>query len=419
MSPPLFHQSYALAILSTAIARRVYVSVGTNVVYPNLYMLLSAPSTLYAKTTGYRSAMKVIEMAGLSHLLLPDGVTPQSLITELSNRPQENFQNWAVDEKDEWQKERLFSGQRAWWIDEAARLFAQFQQKHLADLLPIILRLYDCEAKIKVSTQVRGRETVRNSYLTICGPTTPSALRPHLKTHDYWTNGLFARFLLVTPDTPPVRIFYPEPFPVPPELAKHINELSFQCLESPRENLLGPTLPPPAVEAKIAPDVWQRWDKYHAAMYELIDKKAVPEKLHSCYGRLHEKTIKIAMLLAASDWASRAKGDPLVILAGHWLRAQEIVEGYRASLHRVIDDASTPIENDDDELAQKVIAKLRINPTRSLPELARDFHMSTGEKYGRLKQIVSDLVETRMLETVERKGSRGSPAAAYRIAQAE
>jgi hypothetical protein len=88
MSPPLFHQTYALAILSTAIARRVFVSVGTNAIYPNLYIMLSAPSTLYTKTTGYKSAMKLLETAGLSHLLLPDGVTPQSLITELSNRPQ-------------------------------------------------------------------------------------------------------------------------------------------------------------------------------------------------------------------------------------------------------------------------------------------------------------------------------------------
>ena len=160
MSPPIFHQSYALAILSTAVARRIYVSVGTNAIYPNLYMLLSAPSTLYTKTTGYKSAIKVLDTAGLSALLLPGGVTPQSLITELSNRPQENFRDWAQDDKDEWQQERLFAGQRAWWINKAARLLSQFQQKHLADLLPIILQLYDCESKIKDLTQLRG---TRNS----------------------------------------------------------------------------------------------------------------------------------------------------------------------------------------------------------------------------------------------------------------
>ncbi|MBI5951778.1 MAG: DUF3987 domain-containing protein [Chloroflexi bacterium] len=407
MSPPLFHQTYALAILSTAIARRVYVSAGTSAIYPNLYILLTAPSTLYTKTTGYKSAMKVLEMAGLSHLLLPDGVTPQSLITELSNRPQENFKDWAQDDKDEWQKERLFAGQRAWWIDEAARLLSQFQQKHLAELLPIVLRLYECEQKIKVSTQIRGRETVRNAYLTICGPTTPAALRPHLKTPDYWGSGLFARFLMVTPDTAPVRVFYPDAFPVPPELAKHVNKLAFERLEAPKENALGPTPPPPAVEAKVTPEVKTHWDKYHEAMFDIISKKNVPERLHPSYGRMHEKAIKIAMLLAASDWVRTAKGNPLVIHPAHWFRAQEMIEGYRASLHRIIEDASLPVETEEDELVSKIISRLQTSTRNSRREIAIDFHMQTGIKRERLNMVLEQLIADSILVEKEIRGERG------------
>ena len=407
MSPPLFHQTYALAILSTAIARRVFVSVGTNAIYPNLYIMLSAPSTLYTKTTGYRSAMKLIETAGLSHLLLPDGVTPQSLISELSNRSHDNFRDWTKEDQEEWQKERLFAGQRAWWIDEAARLLSQFQQKHLADLLPIILRLYECEPKIKVSTQMRGRETVRNSYLTICGPTTPAALRSHLKTPDYWTNGLFARFLLVAPDTAPVRVFYPDPFPVPPALAKHINQLMFERLEQPQENAIGSTPPPPATEAKVDPEVKKRWDKYHAAMFEIIRKKNVPEKLHACYGRFHEKAIKIAMLLACSDWVRMKKGNPLIIRSHHWNRAQEITEGYRASLHRMIEEASTPIENEDDELVEKIVSRLQSSARNSRRELAIDLHMQTGSKRTNLDMIIDQLIRDEIVIEKAVKKSRG------------
>lgn len=407
MSPPLFHLTYALAILSTAIARRVYVSTGTNSIYPNLYIMLSAPSTLYTKTTGYRSAMKILDAAGLSHLRLPDGVTPQSLITELSNRPQDNFKDWAQDDKDEWQKEKLFAGQRAWWIDEAASLLSQFQQKHLAELLPIVLRLYDCDAKIKVSTQIRGRETVRNAYLTFCGPTTPAALRPHLKMPDYWTNGLFARFLLVAPDTAPVRIFYPSSLAVPAELAKHINQLAFDRLETPQENVLGPTLAPPSTEAKIPRDVWKRWDKYHEAMFELIQKKAVPEKLSACYGRLHEKAIKIAMLLAASDWAKMAKGNRLVIQPVHWSRAQGITEGYRASLHRIIEDASMPVETEDDELIEKIIGRVKSGRRNSRRELTQDLHVRAGIQRQRFDLILDQLLRDEVLVEQEVSKSRG------------
>lgn len=406
MSPPLFHQTYALAILSSAIARRVFVSVGTGAIYPNLYIMLSAPSTLYTKTTGYKSAMKLFEMAGLSHLLLPDGVTPQSLITELSNRTPDN-KDWAKDDRDDYEREKQFAGQRAWWIDEAARLLSQFQQKHLAELLPIVLRLYECEPKIRVSTQIRGRETVRNAYLTICGPTTPAAMREHLNTPDHWTNGLFARFLLVSPDTAPVRVFYPDPFPVPSALAKQLNQLAFERLEQPKESALGPTPPPPAREAKVDPDVKQHWDNYHAAMFDLISNKNVTERLHACYGRLHEKAIKIAMLLATADWVKMAKSNPLVIRSVHWYRAQEMTEGYRASLHRIIEDASTPQESADDILAEKVIARLTTSARNSRRELAIDLHMQTGSKRSQLDMVLDQLLKDGNLIEKEIKGTRG------------
>lgn len=406
MSPPLFHQTYALAILSSAIARRVFVSVGTSAIYPNLYIMLSAPSTLYTKTTGYKSAMKLFETAGLSHMLLPDGVTPQSLITELSNRTPDN-KDWAREDKDDWERERMFAGQRAWWIDEAARLLSQFQQKHLAELLPIVLRLYECEQKIRVSTQIRGRETVRNAYLTICGPTTPAALRDHLNTAEHWTNGLFARFLLVSPDTAPVRVFYPDPFPVPPALAKQLNQLAFERLEQPKESALGPTPPPPTVEAKLDPDVKQHWNNYHAAMFDLISKKNVTERLHACYGRLHEKAIKISMLLATADWVRMAKGNPLVIRSVHWYRAQEMTEGYRASLHRVIEDASTPTESADDILAEKVVTRVQTSTRNSRREIAIDLHMQTGAKRTQLEMVLDQLLRDGVLIEKEIKGTRG------------
>lgn len=407
MTPPLFHQTYALAILSTAIARRVYVSMGASkIIYPNLYILLSATSTLYTKTTGLKTALEVMKMAGLSHLLLPDGVTPQSLITELSNRPQDNFQNWNQDEKEEWQAERLFAAQRAWWMDEAASMLSWFQQKHLAELKNIILRFYECESKVKVSTIARGRETVRNIYLTICGPTTPAAMRHHLKTPEYWSDGLFARFLLVTPDTAPVRSFFPDQFQVPTSLVKHINQLMFDRLEAPKNSAIGPT-PPPAIEAKIDPEVKRRWDQYHAAMYSLVDNKRIPEKLASSYGRFHEKAIKIAILMAASDWARMAKGNPLIVKDIHWFRAQEITEGYRASLHRMIEEASTPIENEEDELTGRIVARVKTSTRNSRRELAIDLHMQTGLKRTQLDMIIDQLVRDGILIEKEIRGQRG------------
>lgn len=407
MTPAFFHESFALGLLSTAIARRVFVRAGKHNIYPNLYILLVAQSTLYAKTTGLDIVDDILKMSGLNYLTLPTGVTPQSLVTELSNRTPPTFSDWSQDDQDDWRKERQFSAQRAWWMDEAASLLDLFKQKHTSDLLSLILKLYNCPEKLTATTIGRGRETVRYSYLTICGPTTPAAMRTHLKTQELWGDGLFARFLFVTPNTPPVRAFYTnEIIETPPSLAKSLNALAFTRLPMPKENGLINQELPPSIQAEISADVFHRWDKYHAGIFQLLSRKVIPEKLFSCYGRLATTAIKIATLLAVSDWASMRDGNPLIIRPAHWARAQTMTEEYRASLHRLIEDASNPLADEDQDIAEKIVA--RANTARnSRREIGQDLHMAVGIQRDRLDRIINQLIQDGRLFERERKKGRG------------
>jgi hypothetical protein len=406
MTPSLFHQSFALGILSTAIARRVYTNTSRGKIYPNLYMLLIAPSTLYAKTTGLEVATDLLSMAGLDHFTLPTGVTPQSLITELSHRIPPTFNDWDKDGKDDWQKERSLAAQRSWWMDEAASILDLFKQKNTADLLALILKLFNCPNKISAITIGRGRETVRFAYLTICGPTTPAAMRSHLKTPEFWGDGLFARFLFATPNSPPVCVFFPENVVIPPELAKHINTLAFQRLATPKDSSLGNIEPPPTLEAAYLPEVYKKWKTYWEALFSLSAKKVVPEKLHACYGRFATTALKIAQLLAVSDWAQSAEGNPLIIRQEHWNRAQIMTEEYRASLHRLVEDASQPIADEDQEIREKVIA--HANTSRnSKREIRQDLHMQAGIQRDRLDKIISQILSDGLLELKTIKKTSG------------
>lgn len=407
MTPALFQLSYGLSLLATAIARRVYVKAGDDMIYPNLYMLLVAPSTLYAKTTGLNVGLKLLEMAGLENFLLPTSCTPQSLITEMTaTRVPQTFSEWSKEDKDDWQKERLFAAQRGWWMDEAASLLDLFKQKNTADLLGLILKLYGCPARLTASTQSRGRETVRYSYLTICGPTTPAAMRCHLKNSELWGDGLFARFLFVTPDTAPVDAFYQQSLDTPPELAQHLNKLAFTRLEMPKENITGAIKAPPAIQAVIPDEVWKKWQAYKSGIFSLLVKRTVPEKLYALYGRLHTTAIKIAMLLAASDYVEMAEGNPLVVRLEHWARAQVITEGYRASIHRLVEDASRPVDDEDQELAEKVINRAK-TARNSRREIAQDLHMTAGTQRARLDMVISQLLADGVLEEKEIKKERG------------
>jgi len=199
MSDAAFHLSAALFLLSTAIARRVYIQAGVQRIYPNLYQLIVALSTLHHKTTALAVAEAVMKEAGLDLLLLASRHTPESLVAEMGTVRPSTFEAWGTDEKQRWLSERAFSAQRGWMLDEASHLLDSFNRDYSAGLLPLVLALYDCPEREVSQTIGRGRQAILYAYLSILGATTPGAINEHVQRSAHWNNGLWARFALVTP----------------------------------------------------------------------------------------------------------------------------------------------------------------------------------------------------------------------------
>ena len=84
-----------------------------------------------------------------------------------------------------------------------------------------------------------------------------------------------------------------------------------------------------------------------------------------------------------------------------------MTEGYRASLHRVIEDASTPTESADDILAEKVVLRVQTSARNSRREVANDLHMRTGAKRTQLDMVIDQLLRDSVLIEKEIKGTRG------------
>jgi hypothetical protein len=372
-----------------------------------------AHSTLYAKTTAFEIARRVLQLADLARLMLPVGITPQSLIGELTNRQPDTFSTWELSDQDDWRSERKFAAQRVWLMDEAAGLLDAFDQKHLAGLLNQVLKLFDCPDKLTAaSTIARGRQTIRNAYLTICGPTTPSAMRIHLNNRSHWGNGLFARFAFVTPDVPPRRIFYPPEIEIPTSLINPLRALALERLPMPEETLPGEAQAAEELRAQLADKVWKSWDAYHAGLWELICKQAVPEKFYASYGRFHTLAMKIALQLATVDWANSPNTGTVIITMQHWAKAQMITEELRVSLHRMIADASRVSE--DDDLEAKAIRLLRQSPRgMSTRELAISLSMTDSSRRDQLDRLVERMRRDGLTELIERKGVRGPAAQAW------
>jgi hypothetical protein len=85
--------------------------------------------------------------------------------------------------------------------------------------------------------------------------------------------------------------------------------------------------------------------------------ESLDDRLRAVYGRLHVQAIKVATLLAAMDWADEAGGLPHPkVTAAHWYRAQQIVEDWRASAHRLLADLG---QNEEGRLENRVLSLLK------------------------------------------------------------
>jgi hypothetical protein len=410
MSPAIFHEILGLSLLSTAIARRVHFRVSNKNIFSNIYAFIVANSTLYAKTTAFEVAKRTLDLAELSHLSLPVGITPQSLIGELTSRVPETFSNWDGEDQEDWRRERPYAAQRAWLMDETSTLLDSFDQKITADLLGLVLRLHDCPDKLQASSTImRGRQTIRQAYLTICGPTTPAALKQHIKNPKHWGNGLFARFLFVTPDRAPNLEFYPPELEIPETIIEPLRKLSLEYLPTPKET----GKPAASIRVQLDKGIWERWEKYHAGLWTLARNRMIPEKMYANYGRFHNVALKIAMQLATIDQKDPQE-DGIRISLKHMARAQMITERYRASLHRMVEIAEQPSE--DDNIERKIIKYLRGTADGySARELSQFLHMTKTSERDELERTLTRMIGDDLVFSRKRRGKRGPQALVFLI----
>lgn len=141
MTPLSFHQAAGLFLVSTAIARRLALPSGIGYLFPNLFALQIAPPAVYKKTSGLNLVSALLETTGLEFLLLPQSVTPQSLMSELSLYLPPAILNTDEAARQVWLLQRAFAAQRAWLLDEAAGLLESFRRDYNSGLIELVLQM--------------------------------------------------------------------------------------------------------------------------------------------------------------------------------------------------------------------------------------------------------------------------------------
>ena len=401
MTPELFHTAVGLVLASGIVARRLKVPMSFGDIFPNIFVLLLAPSTLWTKSTSIEIARRLL-LAIAPHLLAARDSTVEAILSDLAGAEPSNFHSMGDADRERWKAERNFAAQRTLIIDEMSSLLASSGKDYNGGLLEVFLKLYDCDPLITRSTRGQGRIVVRNSCLTMLGAAPPVGMLPHLNDRLY-VNGWWARFAMLTPETDR---------PEWKESAHHDAPELETSLRRLYDRLPVPTWPePPQARAVIfgtgVHSAWARYDK--ACRYDLLTQ-SLSERLLPVYGRLPTQLLKVATLLAALDWGS---GDAPTIELPHMARALGIVETWRASAHRVLALAT---QSNFSAMRRRLITIVSAAPDG---ETFRNIVRALSDKEpGDIKTALDQLVDIGELIVSETKsGSKGGrPTQRYRLA---
>lgn len=400
MTPQSFHESAGLWLAAVAIARRLVVRMPFADIYPNLFVLWVAETTLYRKTTALDVARDIVNDA-MPHLMAAQDTTPEAFLSDLAGREPSYSDKMTTNDVAEWKKARNFCAQRGWVLDEMSGLLASAGREYNAGLLESLLKFYDCEKVYKRSTRGQGIVTIRNSSLSMMGATTPAAVSHHITSDRLWAMGFWPRFGILTPDGRPE---WREPGnrETNSNLIHEIELLynSFEIPEYPD--------PPQPKSVALADGVYNAWQAYNKAMsFDMLSSGAIDARLYGAYGRMPVQCIKIAIILAALD--NVEYGDNFTIDLPHLSRAQHICEEWRRSAHRVLNVAN---ENNFDRMRIRILGE--IAKTKGKGATLRDLYKALRIEPYEVETVLSQMYSIGEIKSFETTG-RGRPTKKYCI----
>jgi hypothetical protein len=198
--PTVFHFFAGAVAIGAAMTRNVYFPKGANTIYPNLAVVIVAPSGKCRKTTACNVATSMLQRIG--HPVLADKITPEAFIEAFRDSTSATGLIYAPELA-------VFLG----------------KQKYQEGMIPMLTALFDCPAVWKSATIMRGEAELRNVAISMLGCSTLDWIQSAIPK-DAFGGGFMSRLLFVVQEDTPRR------FPLPAPLSEtKIVELTRQLRE--------------------------------------------------------------------------------------------------------------------------------------------------------------------------------------------
>jgi hypothetical protein len=408
-TPLTFHLGAGLYLAAIAVGRRLYIQTPwRQQVFPNLYIMIVAVSTYYRKSAGLSLAAEVARLA-IPHMLMPQPGSPENFMSMLGGVLPPNFSDIPQRDRARLEKGNRYAAQRGLLRDELSGLFKSMGRDYMAGLKELIMTLYDCPAYLDSNTNNKGLVVIRDAALSILGAATPAELATALSSAD-WFNGNLARFALLTPEPDYAERPASRESQTPTDLANRLQRLHEKLPEPPLPDVFGDKQVGEAWS--LTADIWSGYHAYEQALRAMTaPDSSLDDRLRAIYGRLHVQAIKIAILLAALDWADDEQAPPRPkVTAAHWYRAQGIAEDWRASAHRLLADLG---ENEEGRLENRVLGLLRVcGGSATVRDLYRSLRAPRRTVLETLKALEED---GRVMRVQHAYNGRGRPPEKYEL----
>lgn len=192
--PTTYLKWAAVSTIAAALQRKVWSDWGTEIIYPNFYILLVGPPGRTRKASAMKPARKLVNELGFP--MAPDATTIASLTQTLEASQSSYINNFGFPVVHS--SLTVFSPE-----------FFVFLNKKEAQFIEVLTDWYDCAEGWNKTTKTAGDNIIPGIYFNVLGGTTPSQVQESLPSNAIGV-GLTSRMIFVCENNARKRV--PMPF---------------------------------------------------------------------------------------------------------------------------------------------------------------------------------------------------------------
>jgi len=182
--PKLFRQWTAVSVVAAVLRRKCFLPWGSLTFYPNMYIVLVAPSGKARKGTAMNPGMEFLVEPGLGVKLAAEAITREALIRELKN----SSDNSTDPVTGQW----IFHASLTIYSQELTVFLGYRNYQLMSDLTD----WYDCRRKWTYRTKWSGTDEIEGVWCNLIGATTPELIQSSMPV-DAIGLGLTSRMIFV------------------------------------------------------------------------------------------------------------------------------------------------------------------------------------------------------------------------------